>query len=301
MPTRNRPATTTWSTPERRAFDRLLTPGGNLLILAADQRNSMKALMSSDPVTNDQLSEAKYDLASHLAVAAPAVLFDPEIALPGMVDDAALPAQTALVVGLDASGYQTDAGLRYTQVVPGMTAAKVRHLGGDAAKMLYYVRPDQQDAQSRVADEIRALVEEFSQAEILLIVEILVYRLPDEDEAAYAQALPGLILDSARLAVECGAKVLKIQYPGSVEASQAVAQAVGDVPWAVLSAGVDHETFLGQIRSAMAGGASGAMAGRSVWKDSVPADAAARRELLASRARPRLAELQQALDASAAE
>ena len=72
-----------------------------------------------------------------------------------------------------------------------------------------------------------------------------------------------------RLAVACGAKTLKLQYPGSAEGCAAVTAAAAGVPWAVLSAGVDHATFLEQVRTAMANGASGAMAGRSLWKDSL--------------------------------
>ena len=47
---------------------------------------------------------------------------------------------------MDASGYETVDGLRYTRFVPGVTARRVRELGGDVAKMLFYVRPDRQGA-----------------------------------------------------------------------------------------------------------------------------------------------------------
>ncbi len=48
----------------------------------------------------------------------------------------------------------------------------------------------------------------------------------------------------------------------------------GEVPWAVLSAGVDHETFVGQVETAMANGASGVIAGRALWKDCISLDRA---------------------------
>jgi len=288
--------TSALTTAERRAFDRLLTPGGHLLIVAADQRNSMKATMSADPVSFEDLKAAKYDLASLVASAAPAVLFDPEVALPGMVDESVLSPHTGLVVGLDASGYETVDGLRYTRFVPGVTAATVREFGGDAAKMLYYVRPDRQGLDSELARQLRELVAECEREGVLLIVELLLYRLEGESEADYAAAFPGLLVDACVLAVACGSKVLKIQYPGSAEASARVTAAVGGVPWAVLSAGVDHETFLSQVREAVAGGACGAMAGRSIWKDAMAVDAAERRDLLTTRARPRVAELRDALD-----
>ncbi len=68
----------------------------------------------------------------------------------------------------------------------------------------------------------------------------------------------------------------------------------GDVPWAVLSSGVDHETF-GQVEIALAEGASGVIAGRSLWKDCVSLDRARQQHLLATKAVVRLSEIQATL------
>ncbi|MDQ1752433.1 MAG: sulfofructosephosphate aldolase, partial [Pseudonocardiales bacterium] len=67
-------------------------------------------------------------------------------------------------------------------------------------------------------------------------------------------------------------------------------------PWAVLSAGVDHETFVKQVEIALANGASGAMAGRSLWKDSLAVAPQTRESLLTNPALPRLRELEAVLD-----
>jgi tagatose 1,6-diphosphate aldolase len=197
---------------------------------------------------------------------------------------------------MDASGFETVDGLRYTQYVPGVTPRTVRDLGGDVAKMLWYVRPDRQDAGSRVADEMRELIAACSREGLLLIVELLTYRLEDETPEEYAAAFPTLVADAAALAVECGAKVLKLPYPGSADACAAVTKAADGVPWAVLSAGVDHATFVEQVATAVANGASGAMAGRSLWKDSLAMTRDERRALLTERALPRLHELAAAVD-----
>lgn len=288
------------TTLERRGMAAISTPGGKMLIVAADQRNGMKAVMNAPEgpgsITAQQLSDAKADLVRYLGNAAPAILLDPEVALPRVADEGVLSRDTALVVGLDASGFETVEGLRYTNFVPGMSARKVRELGGDVAKMLWYMRPDLQDGSSRVADEIRELVSECSKEGLLLIVEILVYRLEDESEQDYAAAFPRLVADAARLSVKCGAKVLKLQYPGSAEASAAVTEAAAGVPWAVLSAGVDHETFIKQVEIAVANGAGGAMAGRSLWKDSLAVSSETREQLLTTRALPRLHELEAVVD-----
>jgi tagatose 1,6-diphosphate aldolase len=66
----------------------------------------------------------------------------------------------------------------------------------------------------------------------------------------------------------------------------------GDVPWAVLSAGVDHETFVGQVEIAMQNGASGVIAGRALWKDCISLDRAVTRERLTKIAVPRLRQIQ---------
>ncbi|MFG1603096.1 tagatose-bisphosphate aldolase [Actinoplanes sp. NPDC049265] len=289
------------NTLERRGLAAISTPAGRMLIVAADQRNGMKQAMTDAPggpgaISIGELAAAKADLVRHLGNNAPAILLDPEVALPAVVDDGVLTGNTALVVGMDASGYETVDGLRYTRYVDGVTPRRVRELGGDVAKMLWYLRPDRQDGRSRAGVEMRDLIEACTGEGLLLIVEILTYRLEGESEQEYAAAFPDLVAGGARLAAECGAKVLKLQYPGSAEGCAAVTAAAGGVPWAVLSAGVDHETFLGQVGTAMANGAGGAMAGRSLWKDSLSISADLRADYLTKRALPRLSELREVVD-----
>ncbi|KQM14441.1 tagatose-bisphosphate aldolase [Plantibacter sp. Leaf171] len=281
------------------------TPAGGMLIVAGDQRNGMKAVMKDAPngaagISRDELAEAKSDLVRFLGNHAPAILLDPEVALPLVVDERTLSRTTGLVVGMDSSGFDTENGLRRTKYVPGMDARKVRELGGDAAKMLFYLRSDQREAEQVVIDEIARLVEECSAEGVLLIVEILVYQLDGESDEAYAEIFPELVRGAAEISVAAGSKVLKLQYPGSAEAAAAVTEAAAGVPWAVLSAGVDHETFVGQVRTAVENGAGGAMAGRSLWKDSLSISSATREELLTNRALPRLRELEQVIETALA-
>ncbi|MDJ0470703.1 hypothetical protein [Rhodococcoides fascians] len=290
------------TTLERRGMAAISTEDGNMLIVAGDQRNGMKAVMKDavdgpGSITVEQLAEAKADLVRYLGNHAPAILLDPEVALPKIVDDGVLSRGTALVVGMDASGFEETDGLRYTRFVDGVTPRVVRDLGGDVAKMLFYMRPEQQGVDSRVAEEIRDLVKACSAEGLLLIVEILTYQLEGESDEDYKAGFGKIIADSTRISVECGAKVLKLPYPGSAEACAAVTEAAQGVPWAVLSAGVDHETFIEQVRIAVANGARGAMAGRSLWKDSMAVSAETREDLLTNRALPRLRELNEAVDA----
>lgn len=289
----------TLTTIERRAIQRISTAAGNMLIVAADQRNSMKAVVQdsrAQGISTAELAEIKADLVIHLANHAPAILLDPEVALPAIVDDGVLARDTALVVGMDSSGADTVGDLKYTNFVPGISARKIRDLGGDVAKMLFYTRPDLQQNDIRLLRDLDNAVADCEREGVLLIVELLTYRVEDESDAEYQAKFVDLVADGARLGVEHGSKVLKLQYPGSAEGCRSVTEAAAGVPWAVLSAGVDHETFATQVRTAMAEGAAGAMAGRSLWKDALSFDPTDREELLTSRALPRLHELRAAVD-----
>jgi tagatose 1,6-diphosphate aldolase len=284
------------TTIEKRGLQAISTPSGKIVIVAADQRNSMKAVVQDTPgdtsaITVEELAAIKADLVRHLANHAPAILLDPEIALPQIVDDGILARDTALVVGLDASGFALEDGLRYTSFVPGMSVAGGRRYGADVLKMLYYTRPDLQPFGSRVWSQVRDLITECEKEGILLIVELLTYQVEDESDEDYQAAFADLVIDGARLAVAAGAKLLKLQYPGSAQGCRAVTEAAQGVPWAVLSAGVDHETFVKQVGIAVSEGCAGAMAGRAIWKDSLSFDADTRKDLLTNRALPRLVEL----------
>jgi sulfofructosephosphate aldolase len=282
-----------FTTAERRALDQLSTDGGRLAVVAADQRTKLREARDGAGLASDDatLLDVKLDLVRALAPHAPAMLLDPEIALPGAINSGAFPARTGLIVSLERSGaIRTAEGLRRAELLPGVGAAGVRRLGGTAAKLLVRLRPDREDGDGENGHIIRTAVADCADHNLLLVVEALVYRLDDEGEAAFRGARAGLIRGAAELAEACGARYLKLEYPGDRASCEAVTGALG-VPWALLSAGVDHETFAGQLRAALAGGASGCIAGRSIWKESVVMDAGGRRAFLAGEARRRLSEL----------
>jgi len=279
-----------FTTAEARAFQQLTTAGGRMAIVANDQRQSLvkareRAGLSA---TVDELRSVKRDIVAALAPEASGVLLDPEIALPALLDEGVVPRATGLLVAVERSGTRDEDGLRVTDLL--LEPGGVRRLGGTAAKLLVYVRPDREDADGPNGQLIRATVTACTAADLLLVLEVLTYRLPDEEPGRYEQLKPDLIREAALLAESCGARVLKLESPGSASACSRVTDAL-EVPWAVLSAGVDHDTFVGVLREALAGGASGFIAGRSLWKEAVVLSPAERRAFLLGEGRRRLAEL----------
>jgi tagatose 1,6-diphosphate aldolase len=289
------------STAQRRAYQQLCDPAsGRMLVVAMDQRASMRKLIQvpGGEATDADLVAAKLDLVAHLGNAAPAVLLDPTTVVPRVVDEGILSRDCGLLIGMDATGYDPGRdGLRVSRVVDGVDARRIRALGGTAAKMNVYMRPDREGIDSHPARLIASLVEDCAREDVLLVVEILTYALDAEDPAVYRERAPELVVQAAAIARACGAQVMKLQYPGSLEACAAVTRELGDIPWAVLSGGVDHAAFLGHLRTALAGGASGAIAGRSLWKDCLLGDREATARQLRNVAVPRLREVQAVLAA----
>ncbi|MGI6740696.1 MAG: tagatose-bisphosphate aldolase [Brevefilum sp.] len=285
------------NTMELRSLQKMSTPNGMMFVIAMDQRNSMREILAESnknqsSISYDDLGNVKTMLVKGLGNFAPAILLDPECALPRVVDQGILQSCVSLVIGLDASGYSLDeeTKLRKSKVIDGISARKVKELGGDAGKLLVYMRPDQnQDKYSQ--ELIRNTVDQFNKEGVLLIVEILVYPLHDESDEDFQRIKPELIFSSAKLAVDNGAKVLKLQYPGSGEMCKRITELLNGLPWSILSQGVDHTVFLNQLEIAIKNGAKGAIAGRSLWKDCISLSSSEMVSRLQSLAIPRLNEV----------
>lgn len=289
---------TPMTTAERRGYQQICGEDGAMMVIACDQRGGMRKLLAATSeeqaaIGNDVLGDTKIDIARYLARHAGCVLIDPVCAVPQIVDGGHLNRCTALLVGLDASGWDSSPeGARLSRLVPGVTARRVREMGATGGKIMVYLRADRPEANRHNIELLRRAIADFAAEDLLLVVEFLTYALPGESEEDFAVLLPDLIVGGCRICLDLDAKVLKIPYPGSAAACADVTAVTGAVPWAVLSAGVDHGTFLGQVETAMANGASGVIAGRALWKDCISLDRRVQRERLETVAVARLREIQ---------
>jgi tagatose 1,6-diphosphate aldolase len=286
------------TTAERRGYQQICDASGSMMVIACDQRGGMRALLAATPeeqgkISNATLGDTKADIAVYLASHAGTVLLDPVCAVPGIIDNDVLPRDTALLVGIDASGWGTSPeGYRISNMVEGVTARRVRELGATGGKVMVYLRSDTPAANTENLATLKRTIEDFAQEDLLLVVEFLTYQLEGESPEDYKAKIPELIVEGSRMCLELGSKVLKIPFPGTEAACAAVTKLCGDVPWAVLSAGVDHSTFLVQVEAAIKNGASGVIAGRSLWKDCISLDRNVSRDKLSTTAVSRLKDIQ---------
>lgn len=296
-----------------RSFRRLLSDDGFFLVCALDHLEDFDALLGAPSAhRNERVMREKARLVENVAPVVSAVLIDPVAGLPVAALGGALPARVGVIVPLEDEDYGHPAKPRTTVMREDWGAQKAKAAGADMVKLLWFYRPD---LESQIAEAQRALVarlcREAAAAGLTSVIEPIWFAIEGEDPTnpAWLAARHQGIIDSALTAAELGADVLKVEFPGVLssddERSQAAARCTRltaelGVPWVLLSAGITLTDFERQLQIACAAGASGYMAGRSIWRDAVgdprrDADVVARLEglnaIVRRHARPALRDL----------
>lgn len=291
-----------------RGLDACASENGTFSILALDHRNNMRNLLGpEDPtsVTYAQLVEVKNAVVRALSDTASGVLLDPEIGAAPAIRAGSLGPAAGLLVAVEATGYEGPATERRSRVLAGWSVGQIKRLGADAVKLLLYYHPDAANAeqQERLLMDI---AEACADADIPLFLETLGFshttggKLEGEERRE-------VVIRTARRLTALGGDVLKSEFPydASVADPTQWAEACAEldeassIPWAILSAGVDDATFEAQTMAACRAGASGVLAGRSVWKESATLAPAERDAWLATEGVARMQRLVDIVEAEA--
>jgi tagatose 1,6-diphosphate aldolase len=265
-----------------RSFRRLLSDDGFFLVCALDHLEDFDALLGApSPHRNERVLREKARLIASVAPVVSAVLIDPVAGVPVATLGGALPSCVGVIVPLEEEDYGHPAKPRATVLRADWDAAKAKAAGADMVKLLWFYRPDVDtpvaDAQRELASR---LCHQAAAAGLTSVIEPIWYATQDEDptDPAWLRARHDGIVVSALTAADLGADVLKVEFPGGVATEDDRAEATArcarmtaelGVPWVLLSAGVTLSDFEQQLRIACTAGASGYMAGRSVWRDAV--------------------------------
>jgi tagatose 1,6-diphosphate aldolase/sulfofructosephosphate aldolase len=264
-------------------------------IIAMDQRNTLRRMFTAAgfDASDEDLRVAKADVARVLTPAASGLLSDPTYGVPAITASGALAPDCGLLVAAEPAERRTWQGEPRTHRDPDLGARWVLDQGGDALKFFIQLRADRPapaPGEPDLAAEALAVCEEIIRdcraQGVPVVIENLVYARPGEDLAGRARE--DAIIEAARALNDLDIDLLKLEYPGSAAGCRRLA-AILRRPWAVLSAGVPFDQFTDIIKiAAEDGGASGFIAGRSVWREVVSLAGRERQEFLTSVARPRL-------------
>ena len=279
---------------------------GTFAIIAMDQRNTLRRMFDAvgEEATPEVMAQAKVDVAANLSPGATGLLLDPDFGVPAVRESGLLASTCGLLVAAEPSDRGNYNGEPRAHRIEEQNGRWVLDQGGDAVKFLVQVNALRQapagepDLVAEALDVVRAVVEDCRAAGIPSVIENLVYTLPGGEPLA-GEAKSEAIVESAASLSDLGMDLLKLEYPGSAQACKQLADRI-NVPWAVLSAGVDFEEFTNVLRvSCDDGGASGFIAGRALWKESIGMSSAERRIFFSEVSVPRLDACRAAIDGRA--
>jgi tagatose 1,6-diphosphate aldolase len=263
-----------------RSLQRVVSHDGFFLICALDHLSDFQELLDPDPKSVDyaRTVDSKLDLIRAIASEVSAFLLDPRFGLAQAIAARALPASVGVMSSIEDEGYY-GSGSRMTKLRTGWSTRKIKLIGADVCKLLWFFRPDNSTAAFQ-RSVLKRLVAECTALSLPLVVEPIWYPLPDEDPTNpdwKARRIEGII-ESAHEASSDGVDMLKVEFPGDVGSDEDQAKALDackrldagiNVPWVILSAGVSYDSFKKQVEISCKGGASGYLAGRSIWRDAV--------------------------------
>ncbi|MGK7247308.1 sulfofructosephosphate aldolase [Buttiauxella agrestis] len=249
-------------------------PSGGFAMLAVNQREAMRLMFaaagSQSPVADQVLTDFKVNAAKILSPYASAILVDQQFCYRQVVEQNALAQSCAMIVAADefipGNGIPVDSVVIDKSVNP----QAVKRNGGKALKLLVLWRSDE-DAQQRLE-----MVKDFNQLchanGLLSIIEPVVRPPRRGDKFDREQA----IIDAARELGDSGSDLYKVEMPLSgkgsrpelLKASQRLNEQI-NMPWVILSSGIDEKLFPRAVSVAMTAGASGFLAGRAVWSSVV--------------------------------
>lgn len=295
--------TTPISSGKLRGLMKLADASGRFKMMAIDQRGSMVTKLAE--VLGIEKTDVKYsDVASLktlitriLAPNSTAVLTDPIYGHPYSVTE--IPRDVALLLAYEESGYVSEGvseNERLSNPIDNWTIEKAQRAGADAIKLLAYYHPDASKVTlQHQQDFVRHVGDECEKQDLPFLLELVSYALEGTTKSVeFAKQKPDLVIRSVQEFTDPSYKVdiLKLEFPADLKYTsdykdsafyegdsaydlsevRDICQkldATSTLPWVILSAGVDIEEFIENVKLATAAGASGFLCGRAIWKDAV--------------------------------
>jgi len=269
-----------------RGLQQISNPDGIFTMCAMDHRGSLRSMLDEEhpeEVNYEEMVEHKLELCSSLAKYASAVLLDPVFGAAQCISHGVLPNSTGLLVSIEASGYSGEKEYRITELLEGWGVDKIRRMGASAVKMLVYYRPDLKQLASQQLNTVNMVAMECMEHDLPFLVEPLSYPVGNEitNPQEFAATKEKLVIETARDVTVLPIDVLKAEFPADLRYQKDKSRLLdlchqldmaSQVPWVVLSAGVDFERFYREVEIACQAGASGFLAGRAIWQEAMDID-----------------------------
>lgn len=282
-----------------RHLTRCTNAEGQFLILAIDHRANLREAIekSAGPIDDLAFRDFKLQVVEASAAQVTAVLADPAYALGALV--AGRKFTGGLLSPLEVTDYGIHPSQRELNWIPGWGVEKVKRMGGDGIKLLLPYHPQLATAESK-QQLVRQVVAECEQFDIPLYLEPIACA-PRPDQKLSAREQREVTVEMTQLFCALGADVMKLQIPAEESEWENTCRELAKVctvPWALLSGGVDFESYCRQAERACYHGASGVIVGRAGWSEACALQGEARADFLREQVPVRLERLAQVCGAA---
>lgn len=284
-----------------RHLSRCSTSDGHFVIAAIDHRSNLLEKLNhhaEKPLSDNDFVAFKQAILSNLTPYSSAVLADPTYAIGAGVTSGIVHGKLGLLSPVEVTDYDIHPSHRNINFIPNWSVKKIKIMGGDGVKLLLPYHPESDMIEEKY-NVVRQLVDDCTTYDIPFFLEPIPYSIDPEKPLKNDEYLE-IYLEMCKIFGNMGVDILKLPFPVDhkqsqdeeewLSACQAVTEACS-MPWALLSAGVDYDTFLRQSKIACQAGASGVIVGRAVWAECVELQAEARSEFLSDVAAKRMEEL----------
>jgi sulfofructosephosphate aldolase len=244
-------------------------------MVALDQRESLRTMLGGETIADQALTAFKIDAARALTPHASAVLLDVAFGLGPVLEAGVLAEGCGLIVAADRLVQPPGGIVEDTAVDDSVFADSEVTARADAFKLLVIWRPGRDHA--RRAATVRAFLDACRQRGRPGIVEGIVR--PDPGTHLTPERHAELVVEAAVELTEAGPDLYKAEVPSlgladdqsTTAAAARLTEAIAP-PWVVLSNGVRPGRFDDAAVAAAEGGASGFLAGRAIWLESIAAE-----------------------------
>ena len=265
---------------------RLADANGRFKMVAIDQRTPLfgpiaKARGLAEPPYED-VARLKEIFARHLAPAASAILIDPNYGYAAAMPQ--VPPACGVILSLEHHIVEDTPGGKKSRQIPDWSAAKIRRIGADAAKVLVWHRHDASpETKAHQFAFVEACGRACQEADLVHLLEILIYPLAGDSGPMTPEQRAECTIRAVEdyLDPRFGVDVYKLEPPLPLhdvpdpdgplaKAGQAVYDRLAKKlprPWVLLSAGAGPEDFARQLVYGYRAGASGYLCGRAIWAD----------------------------------
>ena len=266
---------------------KLCNDQSHLQMLAIDQRPPIFNLIKERKkrYTYRDVVDFKKNISLNLSQHSTAILMDPVYSVPNLIPSSK---SKGLIITLEDHDFIERGKGRYSKNIKNWTVEKIKRIGGDAVKVLAWYRPDaDQKSIKHQKKYIETIGKQCEKYDIPFLLELLVY--PFKNETGYSKDYKeqldknqNHVINSVKEFSKEKYKVDIFKLESPVDSSQLqnskfdkatkdafkqLSRATRNIPWVMLSSGMSKKSFLNCLKLAYKNGASGYLAGRTIWLD----------------------------------